>query len=159
MVADAHNAKSNGQLTLESSLPLSDRSLADIGAKKILLLNKIDLLSAANLEMPDTRDIELLAVSAKTGEGLTALREKIKTLAGFRDQHTGTFSARRRHLVALEHARDALLQGQRQLSGHQAGELLAEDLRAAQRALEEITGAFSSDDLLGRIFSSFCIGK
>ncbi|MEQ9511164.1 MAG: tRNA uridine-5-carboxymethylaminomethyl(34) synthesis GTPase MnmE, partial [Alloalcanivorax xenomutans] len=69
------------------------------------------------------------------------------------------FSARRRHITALEQALAALDKGQRQLGDHAAGELLAEDLRAAQKALEDITGAFTADDLLGRIFSSFCIGK
>jgi len=69
------------------------------------------------------------------------------------------FPARRRHITALEQALAALDKGEQQRHGHAAGELLAEDLRAAQKALEEITGAFTADDLLGRIFSSFCIGK
>ena len=67
--------------------------------------------------------------------------------------------ARRRHINALESALDMLEQGEIQLQMHAAGELLAEDLRQAQQQLNEITGEFSSDDLLGRIFSSFCIGK
>ena len=71
----------------------------------------------------------------------------------------GSFIARRRHLEALDRAKAYLAAGREQLLAHQAGELLAEDLRLAQEALGEITGAFTSDDLLGRIFSSFCIGK
>ncbi len=67
--------------------------------------------------------------------------------------------ARRRHLDALERAQQLLETGAEQLKRHGAGELLAEDLRQAQQVLGEITGAFSSDELLGRIFSSFCIGK
>jgi len=67
--------------------------------------------------------------------------------------------ARKRHLDALETARSWLESGQQQLEGFAAGELLAEDLRLAQQALSEITGRFTSDDLLGRIFTSFCIGK
>ncbi len=67
--------------------------------------------------------------------------------------------ARRRHVDALQRGVDLVLHGQQQLLLHQAGELLAEDLRQAQDALNEITGEFSSDDLLGKIFSSFCIGK
>jgi tRNA modification GTPase len=78
---------------------------------------------------------------------------------GFVTTTEGGFLARRRHLDALERARDALLQGQAQLEGHGAGELLAEDLRAAQDALGEITGHLTPDELLGKIFSSFCIGK
>jgi tRNA modification GTPase len=69
------------------------------------------------------------------------------------------FTARRRHLEALDRARSHLERGRACLEDQRAGELLAEELRLAQRELEEITGAFTSDDLLGRIFSSFCIGK
>ncbi|MDX1805266.1 MAG: tRNA uridine-5-carboxymethylaminomethyl(34) synthesis GTPase MnmE [Alcanivorax sp.] len=142
---------------VESLLPAAERSLTEITAPRLVLLNKSDLLSGAPTDLPD--ETETLVVSALTGAGMDVLRQRIKALAGFRDQQAGTFSARRRHLVALEQARDALVTGRTQLHSHRAGELLAEDLRAAQRALEEITGAFSSDDLLGRIFSSFCIGK
>lgn len=67
--------------------------------------------------------------------------------------------ARRRHLDALERAAEHLAIGQQQLEGYMAGEILAEELRIAQQHLNEITGEFSSDDLLGRIFSSFCIGN
>lgn len=90
---------------------------------------------------------------------MTDLTDHLKQVAGYQDTDSSRFSARRRHLSALEAAMTALAKGQQQLAGHQAGELLAEDLRQAQKALEEITGAFSADDLLGRIFSSFCIGK
>jgi len=69
------------------------------------------------------------------------------------------FSARRRHLTALEKARDFVEVGRSQLRHSSAGELLAEDLREAQKHLSEITGTFTSDDLLGHVFSSFCIGK
>jgi tRNA modification GTPase len=78
---------------------------------------------------------------------------------GYQAGSEGSFSARRRHLDALERAQAFLQTGQQQLQAEQAGELLAEDLRQAQQCLSEITGEFSSDDLLGRIFSSFCIGK
>ena len=78
---------------------------------------------------------------------------------GYQSLTEGAFGARRRHLSALQQARQSLLNGQHQLTTHAAGELLAEDLSQAQHYLSEITGAFTSDDLLGRIFSSFCIGK
>ena len=79
--------------------------------------------------------------------------------SGFLASSEGVFSARRRHLASLESALGLVSTGIEQLRGSGAGELLAEDLRHAQNALSEITGQFSSDDLLGRIFSSFCIGK
>ena len=78
---------------------------------------------------------------------------------GFEQTAESLFSARRRHLEALQQAADSLGHGHQQLTLLGAGELLAEDLRMAQQALGEITGEFSPDDLLGRIFSSFCIGK
>ena len=99
-----------------------------------------------------------LAVSAKTGAGLEALRVRLKDCAGFAPSETGSFSARRRHLEAIERARVHIDEGLEQLTFRQ-GELAAEELRHAQQALAEITGEFSSDDLLGRIFSSFCIGS
>ena len=71
----------------------------------------------------------------------------------------GQFLARRRHLQALDDAKAVLITGQKQLTEHRAGELLAEDLRLAHQILGEITGEFTADDLLGNIFSSFCIGK
>jgi tRNA modification GTPase len=87
------------------------------------------------------------------------LRQHLKTCMGFQNVNEGTFSARRRHLQALEAAAALLRAGQTQLLEAGAGELLAEDLRLSQLSLGEITGAVSSDELLGKIFSSFCIGK
>jgi tRNA modification GTPase len=78
---------------------------------------------------------------------------------GFQGADSGTVSARRRHLDALARTDRHLQEARRQLLDRRAGELMAEELRQAQQALAEITGAFTSDDLLGRIFSSFCIGK
>ena len=101
----------------------------------------------------------LIRLSAKTGEGVDALRTHLKECMGFAGSHEGGFMARRRHLEALEKAAEHLDIGQQQLEGYMAGEILAEELRIAQQYLNEITGEFGSDDLLGRIFSSFCIGK
>ncbi|GAK17250.1 LOW QUALITY PROTEIN: GTPase and tRNA-U34 5-formylation enzyme TrmE [Vibrio sp. JCM 19053] len=101
----------------------------------------------------------LIRLSAKTGAGLKALRDHLKECMGFSGNSEGGFMARRRHLDALERAAQHLQIGQEQLEGYMAGEILAEELRITQQHLNEITGEFSSDDLLGRIFSSFCIGK
>ena len=100
-----------------------------------------------------------LRVSARQGEGIELLREHLKACMGFEQTGESLFSARRRHLDALEEAALHLGHGYQQLTLMGAGELLAEDLRMAQQSLGSITGVFSADDLLGRIFSSFCIGK
>ncbi len=120
--------------------------------------NKIDLSNnnAAINNGPLGKEISL---SAKTGEGLELLTQHLKECVGYQNAGEGSFMARRRHVDALQRALELVQHGQQQLLQHQAGELLAEDLRLGQEALNEITGEFSSDDLLGRIFSSFCIGK
>jgi tRNA modification GTPase len=100
-----------------------------------------------------------VALSAKTGAGINALRAHLKDCMGFQPAGEGTFMARRRHLDAMTRARAHVARGRTQLRQERAGELLAEELRLAQQALGEITGEFTSDDLLGRIFASFCIGK
>ncbi len=107
-------------------------------------------------ELQGTPEISL---SAKTGAGVDVLRHYLKGLVSYEGAGEGDFSARRRHLEAIGRAREALVSGQRALRDGQAGELLAEDLRQAQHALSEITGAVSADDLLGEIFGRFCIGK
>ena len=99
-----------------------------------------------------------LWASAKTGAGLDALREHLKQLAGA-GSGEGAFSARRRHVHALQQVSVYLDQAAHMLASRRAGELAAEELRHAQHALGEITGSYSSDDLLGAIFGSFCIGK
>lgn len=105
------------------------------------------------------RQHPLITLSAKQGLGLDVLKEHLKQCMGYTGTTEGSFIARRRHLDALQKAQDFLLVGLDQLNKAGAGELLAEDLRQAQQTLAEITGEFSSDDLLGRIFGSFCIGK
>jgi tRNA modification GTPase len=123
-----------------------------------LVFNKCDLSSG--IPIADTiSGPPRVTISALNGTGLDVLRAHLKSCMGFRAAEAGTVSARRRHLEALTRARQHVEEAQRQLSDHRAGELVAEELRASQQALGEITGEFSSDDLLGRIFSSFCIGK
>lgn len=101
----------------------------------------------------------IICLSASTGAGMDLLRDHLKQSIGFSDSAEGNFSARRRHLQALETAQKFLHAGQEQLAATAAGELLADDLRQCQQCLGEITGTVSSDELLGKIFSSFCIGK
>jgi tRNA modification GTPase len=120
----------------------------------LVVRNKIDLSG----EAPGSEN-DQVRLSAKTGEGIAALRQRLRELAGYEDLGEGAFTARRRHVEALRRAAAHFATGRRALDEQRAGELLAEELRLAQEALGEITGAVSSDDLLGRIFSSFCIGK
>ena len=128
-------------------------------SKITLVRNKIDLSEeAAGLFNSSASDI-YIGISAATGAGIDDLKQHLKTIMGFSETGEGGFTARRRHLDALERAQSFLASGKAQLQGYAAGELLAEDLRHAQNALSEITGEFTPDDLLGRIFSSFCIGK
>lgn len=126
-------------------------------SKVTLVRNKTDLTGErAGLESTEPLCI---GICAKSGKGLEALKDHLKQVMGFSDAGEGQFTARRRHLDALERARQLLQAGSIQLQVAAAGELLAEDLRQAQNALSEITGEFTPDELLGRIFSSFCIGK
>ncbi len=130
-----------------------DESVPD-DAPVIVVHNKIDLLGE-----PAGADDDVVRLSAKTGDGIDVLRTKLRQLAGYRDLGEGAFTARRRHLDALRRAARHFETGRQALDETRAGELLAEELRLAQESLGEITGAVSSDDLLGRIFSEFCIGK
>ncbi|MDC0888229.1 tRNA uridine-5-carboxymethylaminomethyl(34) synthesis GTPase MnmE, partial [Porticoccus sp.] len=98
-------------------------------------------------------------LSAKSHDGLEALGDHLKSCMGYTGTNEGSFVARRRHIEALNNTENYLMSGKKQLLRAAAGELLAEDLRHAQQSLSSITGVFSSDDLLGQIFGSFCIGK
>ncbi len=124
----------------------------------VVVRNKADITDEA-LGMTEVNGHSLIRLSARTGDGIDLLRDHLKQVMGFNHNMEGGFLARRRHLQALEQAAEHLIQGKDQLLGARAGELLAEELRMSQLALSEITGEFTSDDLLGRIFSSFCIGK
>ena len=126
-------------------------------AKVTLIHNKIDESGFKITEIKEK--IHEVAISAKSGAGLDNLREHLKTVMGYHQVGEGGFSARRRHIEAIQQALDYMLSGKHQLETAAAGELLAEDLRLAQDHLSEITGRFTPDDLLGKIFSSFCIGK
>ena len=140
------DASANDDVPLDEPLP--DKVPVTI------IRNKIDL--CGNSEPAGAAEIRL---SAKTGEGVDALRQRIRELAGYENLGEGAFTARKRHLQALELAATHFETGRVALEESRAGELLAEELRLSHQALGEITGAVSSDDLLGRIFSEFCIGK
>jgi len=120
--------------------------------------NKADL-TGEPLDISVSNKHPVYRISAKTGLGVDALKAHLKDIMGYQGSIEGGFMARRRHLEAIDNAQQHLLEGKIQLEEFQAGELLAEELRLTQQSLNEITGEFSSDDLLGRIFSSFCIGK
>lgn len=136
---------------------LSDAALP-AGLGLTLVRNKIDLTGTAP-GIGQRQGLTEIRLSAASGLGIDALREHLKSLAGYTAAGSGDFSARRRHLDAIRRAQQAAEAGRQALGSHRAGELLAEDLRQAQLALAEITGEFTADDLLGEIFGRFCIGK
>ena len=129
---------------------------------RVVVRNKIDLTGAAPGEETtggEAGDGYRIRLSAKTGEGVDRLCDRLKSLAGYEPRAEGIFMARRRHLAALDDALTSLDAARRRADEGAGSELVAEELRLAQRALGEITGEFTSDDLLGRIFATFCIGK
>ena len=149
LVIDATSSQSDNDLhlaTVERDIPVT------------VVINKCDL-TKQHTGIDSTPGTVTIHLSAKTGEGVELLRQHLKDCGGFSDSGEGHYSARRRHLLHLEEAKQHLLNGQTQLTDRGAGELLAEDLRMCQTSLGYITGAVSSDQLLGEIFSSFCIGK
>jgi tRNA modification GTPase len=154
LVMDASVSASPEQHPLWQELQ-TDPALAN---KAILVLNKIDLRDLRpSVSVVSGRHCVRLSALHKQGLGL--LTDVLCELAGFVPQEEGGFMARRRHLSALLAAAASLEHARIQLHTFHAGELMAEDLRAAQDALGEITGKLTSDDLLGEIFGSFCIGK
>jgi tRNA modification GTPase len=142
----------SGEEDLVKQLP------ADVS--KIIVANKIDLLPARmRRKIEAESDAKQVWISAKTGQGMEILRQRIRETVGATDQAEGSFSARQRHTDALKRTGMHLAAGHQAMEREQAGELLAEELRLAQQTLGEITGEMLPDDLLGEIFSSFCIGK
>jgi len=145
----------------ESALP-DDSLYAEVpsGARTITVANKIDLLPPGTLRQAEEADGgDPVWISARTGSGIDVLRKRILQVIGASEPAEGAFSARQRHVDALKRAGNHLAEGFQALERYQAGELLAEELRLAQQALGEITGEMLPNDLLGEIFSSFCIGK
>lgn len=140
----------NDHLAIEDQMP------EGIGITRVF--NKIDITGRKPGLVETQTDVEI-SLSAKSGDGLDILKQHLKQCMGYEQSTEGRFMARRRHLDALQAAEQHLKTARFNLEQLQAGELLAEELRQAQEQLNQITGEFTSDDLLGRIFSSFCIGK
>jgi tRNA modification GTPase len=147
LIVDATVGITDAVLGILSELPDS--------LKKIIIFNKIDILRRAPAEVQTMSGIEIW-LSAKTGDGLDLLRTALLRCIGWQPTEEGTFSARERHLRALREAEASLNRAANEPSSL---ELMAEELRLAQQAFANITGKFSADDLLGEIFSRFCIGK
>ena len=120
----------------------------------LIVHNKIDLS-----QKQASKNGDKIYISAKHNQGIEILKAELKQRIGFQDVGEDTFIARRRHLQALERTQECVDNAEQQLTQFNAGELMAEELRLAQDELGQITGKFTSDDLLGEIFSSFCIGK
>ena len=146
LVVDASGGGDADVAALRAELPA--------GIACTVVRNKIDLTGE-----PPGATGEALSVSALTGAGIDGLRERLKSLAGYRSGAEGLITARRRHVERLAVARSHYDAACQLLETADSGELMAEELLQVQNTLAEITGEFTSDDLLGRIFGSFCIGK
>jgi tRNA modification GTPase len=141
-----------------AGLDAAERAAMPEESASVIIWNKTDLAQA----QPAPASCEgapVVALSARTGDGLQALRECLKRVAGFQGAEAGVFTARRRHLDALARAESLFSLAETRLGERSAFELVAEELRLAQRALGEITGEMTSDELLGSIFRQFCVGK
>jgi len=157
-----NNSIENDELTIKTDWPeFFEKLPKNIGLT--IVRNKADISGSKTgyheFIDHDNTSHSVVTLSAKTGAGVSSLKDHLKTIMGYQGSTEGGFMARRRHLVALENTHQHLLVGLEQLESYVAGEILAEELRICQQELDQITGEFTSDDLLGKIFSSFCIGK
>jgi len=147
-------------LVIDSTQPMEPQLVLKTEVPKktpyIEVHNKVDLVDEA---VESKAGLNRVRVSAKTGQGLGGLIHLVKVIVGATESYEGVFSARTRHMDALKRTQDHIQTGQQQLEEFNSPETLAEELRLAQKSLGEITGEYLPDDLLGAIFSSFCIGK
>lgn len=158
LMVDSSSTKAENVTTdLETFWPEFFEQLPD-NMGVTIVRNKADI-SNAQTGISEQNEQAVITLSAKTGKGIAELTEHLKAIMGYQGGIEGGFMARRRHLVALDNTYEHLITGLDQLESYVAGEILAEELRLCQQELNEITGEFTSDDLLGQIFSSFCIGK
>ena len=159
----AHNEINNADIILlvfdsrDSKANLSILPDSVKNKPKILVRNKIDLAGNKS-SVKKVGNITEISISAKNGDGIDTVRESLSEFAGLNSGIEGVFVARKRHLDAIEETLEFINSASSQLNSG-SSELVAEDLRQAGMKLGQITGEFSSDDLLGEIFSSFCIGK
>ncbi len=157
LMIDASEYQNNAYFNAKQQWPdFFDKLPPNIGLT--IIKNKADI-SQDPVAITQENNNTVITLSAKTGAGITLLKDHLKTIMGYQGSTEGGFMARRRHLIALEKAHQHLETGLTQLESFMAGEILAEELRLTQQELNQITGEFTSDDLLGKIFSSFCIGK
>lgn len=149
---DSSRCRSIAEGSVQNAIPA--------GKPRITIFNKIDLVNE-DPRIEEQAGNSAIYLSAKTGAGIELLRRKILEIAGWRFNQAGegVFMARQRHLEALQQAKRYLENAQRFTQGEYQLELLAEELKLTQNALSSITGQFTADDLLGEIFSHFCIGK
>lgn len=159
----AHTEINNADVVLliyDAKDKLADLSILPEAVKNkpiIYIRNKIDLLKA-KAKINKVENQTEVSLSAKNGDGIDLLRQALSEVAGYNPDGEGVFLARKRHILAIDLTLNYINSAIEQLEGG-ASELVAEDLRQAGMSLGTITGEFSSDDLLGEIFSSFCIGK
>ncbi len=165
LIVDKSQAEQDVEKLLAPLVLLTDKSITELSCLQntAIIYNKIDLL---NNEKPSISSINYLdyaiptiSLSAKENIGIEILRDYIKEAIGFNATEEGVFIARERHLTALSNAKKLVESALELLATHSSLELIAEDLRFAQVQLGAITGEFTSDDLLGEIFSNFCVGK
>lgn len=155
LVVDSTKAEADDPLSVWPNF-LNPKPAID---KITVIYNKADLSQQPIQLLNSDKNYTAIHLSAKDNKGIDLLRNHLKTCMGYEHTSESSFSARRRHLQALQEAKESVEHGYQQLINQGAGELLAEDLRQAQQSLGTITGEFTPDDLLGRIFTSFCIGK
>ncbi len=146
------------EATKNSDVDIAEYALLPRHIPITLIKNKIDLMDITPF-VRQRRDLIEIGLSAKSGDGIELLTTHLKQCVGYQGIGGGEFLARRRHLEALERAKIQITRAARLLQSDPAAELIAEELRLAQRDLSEITGEFLPDDLLGEIFGKFCIGK
>lgn len=156
-VTKAHNQ--NIDETIYKNIPNELYNIDIKNSSIIFVRNKIDLIPDFVPKIEKTNTHTTVFISAASGAGIDLLKQCLLSNMGLANQEEGLFLARLRHLDALSRAKHHVQNGLQQIAAISPMELVAEDLRLCQQALSEITGEFRSDDLLGRIFSSFCIGK
>ena len=165
LIVDKSSTEQDVEKLLAPLVLLTDKSIKDLNylANTAIIYNKIDLLKDEQPSLGQLKYLDnsfpTISLSARENLGIDLLRNYLKKVIGFSATEEGAFIARQRHLTALSNARNLVESALQQLASHSSLELIAEDLRFAQMQLGAITGEFSSDDLLGEIFTNFCVGK